>query len=363
MKVLAPAARWLLRCPPVRRRTVSALAILAIATGSVSTTRPAWAPTMVDYALAVSVLVVAVSTVVNTLGPSGGSDSLGAPMSCPVFAGSRTVLGEDDCAWAKAAGQWTSQSGTEARAGLLRIGGQKEVAPGWFLGGAFGAGSRWTQNGAGPTGNGQLFDGSIALKRTIGPWLFAGALAFSSTAMHLTPPGSGLAGDTNVYGGGLRLRGAYDFAYSGWYLRPRLDLDLVHSWRPGFQLSGPSPAGLGLTGLSVDGSAKTSFIATPMVELGGRVDFANQLVLRPYVAVGASFLPDNSSTMSATFTGPLAGFGSVQSTAGGPGVLGNLEAGLQLYKERGLEVKAEYMLSAGDNYLGQGANLRGAWHF
>ncbi len=46
-----------------------------------------------------------------------------------------------------------------------------------------------------------------------------------------------------------------------------------------------------------------------------------------------------------------------------PGVLGNLEAGLQLYKERGLEVKAEYMLSAGDNYLGQGANLRGAWHF
>jgi autotransporter-like protein len=363
MKFITHAAQWLLSCPPVRRRVVSALAILAIATGGVSTTRPAWAPTAVEYAVALSLLITATITVITVLGPPGGSgssDSLAAPMSCPVFAGSGTILGEDSCAWAKAAGQWVSQTGTNANTSELRIGGQVQVAPDWFLGGAFGAGSRWTRNDVGPTGSSQIFDGSVALKHTIGPWLFAGALALSSTAMHLTPPGTSLAGDTNVSSGGLRLRGAYDVAFSGWYLRPRLDLDLMHTWRPGFQVSGPNVAGLAL---AIDGSTKTSFVATPMLELGGRVDLDETLVLRPYVAVGASFLPDNSSTLSATVIGPLPGVGNLQSTVYGPSVLGNVEAGLQLYKTRGLEVKAEYMLSVGDNYLGQGASLRGAWHF
>ncbi|CAN5180890.1 hypothetical protein BH10PSE6_BH10PSE6_45360 [soil metagenome] len=361
MKFLTHAARWLLCRPPLRRRIVSALAVLAIATGGVSTTRPAWAPTAVEYAIALSVLIVAALAVQSM--KDYGSSPLAPPMSCPVFAGSGTTLGEDDCVWAKAAGLWTSQSGTNGKTALLRMGGQKEVAPDWFLGGAFGVGSHWTQDGNGAAGNGQLFDGSVALKRTVGPWLFAGALAFASTSMHLTPASGGLTGDTNIYSGGLRLRGAYDFAFSGWYLRPRLDLDLVHTYRPGFQLSGPGAAGLGLTGLSVDSSSKTSFVATPMLELGGRVDIGEQLVLRPYAAVGASFLPDNNSTMSATFAGPLASLGRFQSTSSGPSALVNVEAGLQLYKVRGLEVKAEYLLSAGDNYLSQGAGLRGAWHF
>jgi len=353
MMYLAQAGRWLLRWPPFRRRVVSALAVLAIATGSVSTTRPAWAPTAVEYAIALSVVIVVALAAVAIPGPQV------PPMSCPVFRGSGTGLGEDDCVWAKASGQRTTQSGTTDNTAVFRIGGQKEVTPDWFVGGAFGAGSRWTQDGGGTAGTGQVFDGSIVLKHVFGPWLFAGAVAFSSTAMHLTPLGGGLTGDANIYGGGMRLRGAYNFDFSGWYLRPRLDLDVVHTWRPGFLLSGPGLPG----GISVDGFSKTSFVATPMVELGGRYDIDEKRVLRPYLAVGASFLPDNNSTMLASFTGPLAALGSFQSTNGGPSVLGNVEAGLQLYKVRGFEVKAEYTLSFGDNFLSQGAGLRGAYHF
>jgi hypothetical protein len=344
----------------LHRRVVSVLAVAAIATGSLFAPRPASAFTVVELAAAITDILIHVAYGVET---GGGGTFLSAAMSCPVFNGPGTLVGEDSCAWAKAAGQWTSQSGTNDSTALFRIGGQKEVAPGWYLGGAFGGGAQWIQNGNGYVGNGQVYDGSVALKRTIGPWLFAGALAFSSTSTHLAPAGLGLAGDTNTYSGGVRLRGAYDFDFTGWYLRPRLDLDLVHSWQPGFQLSGPGPAGFGVVGLSVDGYGKTSFTATPMVELGARFDTEQQIIVRPYVAVGASFLPDNNTPVSATLTGPLAGFGALQSTSSGPTVLANVEAGLQLYKAGGFEAKADYLLSAGDNYFSQGASLRGAYHF
>jgi hypothetical protein len=360
MTLFARAAGRLLRWTPVRHRVVSAVLIVSIAVGSVTDTRPARAATIIDYTVLLT-LIIAIDTAVKSITASLPPSVLGAPMSCPVFKGSGTLIGEDDCVWAKAAGEWNTQSGSSSSTSILRFGAQKEVAPDWFVGGAFGAGQHWAPSSAGQPG--QVFEGSAAVKHTIGPWLFAGAAAFSSTALHVAPSGAGVAGDTTVYTGGLRLRGAYDFDFSGWYMRPRLDLDLVHTWRPGFQLSGAGPAGFGLLNLSVDGFDKTSFIATPMVELGGRVDVAEHIVLWPYVAVGASFVPDNSMTTTATFNGPLAGLGSVQTTGNGPNVLFDLQAGLQLYKTRGFELKAEYMLTAGDNYLGQGGSVRGAYHF
>jgi outer membrane autotransporter protein len=279
-------------------------------------------------------------------------------MSCPVFADAGTLLTEDSCAWAKVSGQWTSQSGTTSGLGLYRLGGQKEVAPDWFLGGALGAGASWTQDGSRSSGTGQTFDGSVALKHTIGPWLLAGALGFSTSSMHTTQSGGPLQSDVNVYTGGLRLRGAYDFAFASWYLRPRVDLDLQHTTRPGFSASGQ-----GVAVLAVDGFSKTSIVATPMVELGGRFALGEKTIVRPYIAAGASYFPDNSMTVSATFVGPVASLGGFQATVSSPSVVANLEAGLQIYQAHGFEAKVEYALSAGDNTLSQSASLRGAWHF
>ena len=98
-------------------------------------------------------------------------------------------------------------------------------------------------------------------------------------------------------------------------------------------------------------------------EVGGRTNLSDTPVLRPSLAPGASFMPNNTSTMVASFQGPLAGLGSFQTTFTGPPVLANAEIGLQLYEVRGLEAKLDYTLSAGDSYLSQGLSLRGAWHF
>ena len=324
------------------------------------TQTPIGTPIALAAAAAALLFLPSVLDVGSSTTMSGSSAPLSASLSCPVFVGEGTLLGEDRCVWAKAGPRWTEQSGSSAQGGTYRAGGQAEIAPEWFLGGAIGAGNQTTQS-FGITSRSQTFDASLSLKRTAGPWLFAAAAAFTANSTQTSGIPSLQLGDvtSNAYGGGLRVRGAYDFAFTGWYVRPRLDLDLVHRCMPGFQV-----VSQGTTLLSVSDFAKTSFVATPTVEVGGRYDIpSTRMILRPYAAVGASFQPDNTSTVNAQFAGPLATLGGFQASVNNPTVLANVEAGLQLYRSSSVELKAEYTLTTGYSYLSQAAGLRGAWHF
>ncbi len=294
-----------------------------------------------------------------SFGLERGPSALMAAMSCPVFEGDGTRLGEDGCVWTKLTGQRTSQYGTDTNSAGFRLGGQKEVASNWFLGGALGAESSWMQAGSGVSNHGQAFDGSITLKHVMGPWLFAGAMMLGGGTTHTTRPSASgaMQSDANVFQGGARLRGAYDFAFAGWYARPRLDLDAYYTSQASVQEYGPSPVGL-----AVNGFQKISLAIAPTLEVGGRARIGTA-ILRPYVAAGAVFLPDNVWKVDVGFTGLLAQFGTVRTVFNGPSVLGTFEAGLQLYKAHGLEMKADYRLSAGTDYLSQSIGLRGAWHF
>jgi uncharacterized protein YhjY with autotransporter beta-barrel domain len=116
------------------------------------------------------------------------------------------------------------------------LGGQKEFSPSWFLGGSFTGGTTWTHDDNGGTGSGQVFAGSIALKHTIGPWLFAGSLAIGTNSKRFNSPdgmpGGSLQSDTNAFFTGMRFRAAYDFAFGNWYVRPRADLDITYTHVP-----------------------------------------------------------------------------------------------------------------------------------
>jgi hypothetical protein len=113
----------------------------------------------------------------------------------------------------------------------------------------------------------------------------------------------------------------------------------------------------------VRGLDKASVAITPAVEVGGRYAFSERLILRPYAALGATFLPDNTMSTDATFAGPLGALGTFQVAFAGPNVLGNVELGVQLYAASSFDAKANYRLSAGEAYLSQSVGLRGAYHF
>ena len=305
----------------------------------------------------------------NALANSEGM-ILGAALSCPVFVSSSVLLGEDNCVWAKTTGQQTDQNsgidrlGYQVAAVTYRMGAQHEVAPNWFLGGSLAAGQSWATMDGGSSGNGQAFDGSVALKHTLGPWLFAVSSAvatgFYSNDRAINLPGTNalLKSNSSIFLVGARFRSAYEITFESWYVRPYGDFDVVYTNTPGFQESGQTNFAL-----NVHGASKTSAVISPMVEFGGRVNTGSGMILRPYAAVGISFLPNSTRAIDASLVEASAADGTFRTYLKVPDVLGKFEVGLQIYREGGFEVKAEYGLKAGNAYLSQSGGARVAYHF
>jgi outer membrane autotransporter protein len=292
---------------------------------------------------------------------------LGSAMSCPQFEDGTTRLGEGSCVWAKGNGQVTNEyglGGTVTSSGY-HIGGQGALGPNWRIGGAFGGGSIWASEGNGSKGSGQSYDGSVALKYTNGPWLFAGSLALANAAYShnrvIDEPGvvdTVLQSNSEALLFGGRLRAAYNFGFNGWYLRPIGDLDLFYTHTPGFTESGN-----GTYALAVSATSKVNVALTPTLEIGSRLDLNRATTLRAYADIGMSLLPDNQRSVATRFASALLDDGTFSSTIKSPDVIGNLDFGLQLYHTSGFDVRAEYNLRGGDAFLSQGGTLRLGYRF
>ncbi|MGF6227304.1 uncharacterized protein YhjY with autotransporter beta-barrel domain [Inquilinus ginsengisoli] len=296
---------------------------------------------------------------------------LGAAMSCPVFIDDSVLLGEDNCAWAKVTGRWTDQSSTSDTQGYYvsgttyRIGAQHEIAPDWYLGASFGFGQSWARMDGGSSGNGDTYDGSVTVKRVMGPWQFAGSVAFAGGSFEadrrVDIPGIAsetLKSDPSIFLAGGRLRAAYEIAFADWYIRPYGDLDVIYTDLPGFEEKGDD-----LYALDVRGSSKTSVALSPMVEFGGRLDLDPETALRAYVAFGMSYQPDNTRTIHSSFAGASSANGTFSDRIDSPDVLGRIDVGLQLFRAGGFELKGEYTADIGGAFLSQSASARAAYHF
>jgi len=199
-----------------------------------------------------------------------------------------------------------------------------------------------------------------------GPWLLAGSLAaaygsFDNSRFVFLPGfGSGTGvfdSDSSMTFVAGRMRAGYEFAFPRWYIRPQVDLDLVHANAPGFR-----ERGLASYALDVQGSIHTSVIVSPTVEIGGRFTL-DDAVLRPFLSAGVSFNSNDSRVVKSRFVGAALQDGTFQTYLNSPAVLGNVAAGVTFYAANGVEAKAEYTLSAGDSFLAQQGSLRFAYHF
>jgi hypothetical protein len=300
---------------------------------------------------------------------------LGSAMGCPAYASAGTVLLESGCLWARLTGGWGRQSADSGDSGynlssvFYRLGGQYEVAPGWFLGTHFGFGQNWTQ-ATGFSSTGTLYDGSVTLQRSLGRWTFSGAFAIGSGEFRNnrsfvlpavgTLPGTSAAFQSNsnllLFGG--RGRAAYEIPFSSSYVKPYADLDLVYSQVPGFQETGA--AGLPL---SFNGNSKTNVFFSPMVEFGGRQNLGADVVMRPYLDLGLTIRPDINRAMQAQVIGASGTNGMFNVYGNAPTVVGRMNLGVQLYHSRGIDLRLEYGLMLGGTYTGQTASARLAYQF
>ncbi|OZA92067.1 MAG: hypothetical protein B7X76_00940 [Azorhizobium sp. 39-67-5] len=188
----------------------------------------------------------------SALSASSGT-MLGSPLSCPVFLDGTAIIGQDNCVWIRTSGWQSRQTGVAgytADGMTMRFGGQREIAPNWFLGAAFGLGEDSKTMAGGSTGAGHTFDGSVALKYSEGPWLVAVSAAIGGGSYHtdrvvnLPWVYTLLPSDQTALLAGVRLRTAYELAFEDWYVRPYLDLDLTYVETGSFQETGPADLAL-----------------------------------------------------------------------------------------------------------------------
>jgi uncharacterized protein with beta-barrel porin domain len=305
--------------------------------------------------------------------------ALGSSIDCPSELSSKLLQLDSGCVWVRGAGTWANQSAqngdpaSSLNGASTWLGGQRKLAPGWFLGGAFGYGQSWADagNSSGSfSSNGDVYSGSLTLRHVHKAWSFSGSLAFASgdfqnNRSYVLPAAGSLPGSSGTYRSrvspwliGGRLRAAYTIPLNTFFLRPYLDVDLLHAEMPGFVEYGTS----GLP-LSFSTSQKTALLLSPMLEFGGQQQLDASTTLRLYLGLGLSVRPDFNWAINTNFRNAYSGNGSYQLFGHGPDVVGRLNLGLQVLKTDGFELRLDYDLTAGDGYVAQIPSARFTYRF
>lgn len=289
-------------------------------------------------------------------------------MSCPSFVDGSTRLAEGECTWGRVLGASADRSTTSEDVGYRRnqaiyqIGTQKKIAPDWFFGGSLNyTRTHTTSSDHTVAASSDGVQGGITLKRQAGSWQFAGALLAgyesSTQTRSIVLPGffASATGKPEAYFGGARARVSDQIDFDTWYLKPYVDLDATYERNSAYR-----ETGAGLFDLAYRSTGSTTWMATPSVEIGGRVDL-DDATLRPYLAFGVSSVLSGDAKVSVSLAEfPMQPF---QITSNMPKVYGDVTAGLELLKNSGWEFRAEYRLRAAKGYVDQSAMLRLARHF
>lgn len=273
----------------------------------------------------------------------------GAMMSCPKFQGLDAMSREQNCFWGEVTGRHTRQDGTARNSSFdydsvtYQFGGQREIAPNWFLGGSMAyQDTRLKGDDHRVSGNGDSGYAGVVLKRQVDQWTFSGALGGGYGSYDIDR-NLNIAGFNNtaksspdVYSFGARLRAARTFTNGNVYLKPYVDLDATYSRMPTYSESGDALR------LKVHGSDQAVLGLAPTLEVGGRVDLPKGAVMRPYAFAGVSFLSENGWNARARLQGAPSGTGSFTTTLPTANVMGRVGAGLQVSTAAGVDFRLQY---------------------
>ncbi len=274
-----------------------------------------------------------------------GFDFANSLFSCPVPSSGASLMGEENCYWLRPNGHVASLGGhdgymgfTEKAAGLTG-GVQGELAPHWHLD----VGAGYTRSSIGTntsSANGDVFRGGAALKYIRDNWLVAGSVSGSRARYNTSRYGIPIAGaatapaDTSTLD--LRLRFAYAFGTSAFYVKPLVDFDAVGLWRGTINESGA-----GALNLHVPSENNWLASAAPAVEVGTQWQQGGY-TWRPYVRAGVRFLSKDSFGATARFEGSPAGIAPFRVTSPLDQTLAEVSAGFDVWQGNNFSLRVSY---------------------
>jgi hypothetical protein len=294
-------------------------------------------------------------------------------MSCHGADGPYAAIREHECNWVEITGGVTNQTRTSGTVGYdesttrFQAGRQIRLAPDWFLDTAVGYERAYTNTDTGASTTTDRYDGGVALKHEIGPWMFAAALnggyAALDTDRYIGFPTDGLKATSNssIYHLDGRLRASYLIEQGLWYLKPQIDFDMLYVNMPSF-----SESGAGALNLHVDAMSDVLFAVTPTLELGAMLPTDGYNFLRPFVSAGASFYSKDTWSVTASLEGAPSGIGAFTTTSETSQVYGNVSAGLDIFSAKpagGLDVRLQYSAQFANDYLSQTGSVKFAIRF
>lgn len=248
---------------------------------------------------------------------------------------------------------------------MQQFGGQLEAEEGWFVGGAAAYEYTWLDSKDGMvSSNGQGGLGALYIKRQIGPWLFTaagfGSFGYYETSRRINLPAGQVQADGSpaVYSAGGLLQAAYAFEFGEFYLRPALGLGVVTVHTGAYNENGA-----GALNLSVQAETQTTFVATPAIEFGGRVNLEDGTVLRPFLGAGVSFLSNSNWQQQAALAGAPAGTGAFVTTIPMNNVVARVSTGVQAMMSERLSLSLQYNGEFSQNVTSQGGSLSVGWQF
>ncbi|WP_339947471.1 autotransporter outer membrane beta-barrel domain-containing protein [uncultured Albimonas sp.] len=284
--------------------------------------------------------------------------------------GSRTVGDGQSCLRMLASSRSLEQDADGGAAGYqgevqtTGLAAERRISPQWSLSGA--VGYERTNLGSG-VGRGSVDGGAgflgLAATRELGGFAFsAGAMlgyAEFDTDRVAGPfsPGAAKAEHSALSLGG-RLRAAWTQDFGGGYLRPTLDLDLIHVSAEGY-----TETGARRQSLRVAGSEATALVVTPSLEAGATQALDEGLGLRAWARVGASLSSLDAYDATARFATDLTGVTSFSNGVATAQAVGRIGAGVSLLNGDTLDVGLRYEGAFADGYSGHTGSINIAVRF
>lgn len=291
-------------------------------------------------------------------------------MSCPTFEGTTAMLIETQCAWLRVTGRTTGQDPgngiTNYRLGQVttQIGGQKEIGGGWLLGGSLAyTSSRLSSDDSLTSGNGQGGYGAVTAKYQTGPWLLAaaaygGAGQFNTSRVITIPGFSAVAkGNPDTASVGVLFRANYTVGTEHLYVRPNVTVGAVHARTGAYQESGAGALNLGM-----DSASRSTLVLTPMLEIGGRVELGDGMLMRPFVAAGVALFSNGAWQQNGRLVSAPSGTGTFTTNVPTDQVAARVGAGVQI-SSGPFDLRLQYDGEFSKTVASNAGSLIGAWRF
>ena len=292
-----------------------------------------------------------------------GGTGFGAGLfSCAVGEGQFAAIDEGQCGWTRISGLTFDRDSSPGNPGVdetifgVSVGGQLMVDENIRVGGGLGFETVDSDGDGGLDFDGDRIHAGVSAKYVDGNFMagvsIGGGVTFGDTE-RAVGGGNVAEASFDTYDFSVLARAAYLAELGdGVYVKPQIQGGVTYVDRQGFTETGGGAANLQV--LSED---QTFLSFSPSIEIGGDFEMDGGMKVRPYLRVGATILSEDDVDTTARFAASASN-ATFTTTVARDDVFGQVNAGVLIFSDEDLSIRAEYQGQFSDDTESHGGFLK-----